>query len=173
MASFTPIVCHETGYVAHIIGKTAKHITATPFYKGCMTTGGSAGETPIHTNGCNFTFTQPAKESQGSKNTVQLTCPAGKAIQITHGGCTLTIHPVEVSGISYKTTTEQAPGSIGGVKHSITLEVKTTFPMTRHNSLCVLLSTNTTGELLGSATVFGTNFVGGAQVGITATGSIN
>jgi hypothetical protein len=172
-AGFTGIVCHETTYTGHLTGATVTDITITPTYKGCLTTGGATGSVTVHTNGCSYTFTQPNIESAKTEHTVDLVCPAGKKIEITHATCTVGIAPVTIKGYGYTTISEQAPGSTGGAKHAITITSSATFPMTRHGGFCSLLATNATGSLSGSMTVFGTDNNSGAQVNITATGSIN
>jgi hypothetical protein len=172
-AGFTGIVCHESKYAVTNIGETADHISVKPTYQKCTTTGGSPGSLTVHSNGCEYTFKTPNKESAKTEHTVQLICNgAVKAIQITHASCTVTIHPVTVKGVGYTTTLESGPGLTGGPKHSITLTSNASFPVTRHGGFCTLLATNSTGTLSGSATIFGKNALG-AQLDITATGSVN
>lgn len=169
---FKNIACHETSYAATISGTTVTDITVTPTFKGCLTTGGVTGEVTIHTNGCVYTLTQINKEAAKTEHTFDLVCPAGKTLEITHSGCTITIHSFVSKGIGYTTTNEALPGE-PLAKHSITVTLNVGFPLTRHGGFCALLATNSTGTLTGSATVFGTNAATGKQVGITATGSIN
>lgn len=168
---FTGIVCHEASYVAPIVTATVTDVTATPTYKGCLTTGKGTGEVTVHTNGCTYTFLQPNKEAAKTEHTVQIVCPAGKTIQVTHATCTVSIAPQTLTGIGYTTTSEALPGE--AAKHAITLTANLSFPVTREGGFCSLLATNSTGTLKGSATVFGTDFATGKQVDITAEGSIN
>lgn len=170
---FTGITCHEASYAATLSGTTITEFTVTPVYDGCTTTGGSTDSVTVHTNGCTYKFTQPNKESAKTEHTLDLVCPTGKTIEITHATCTVSIHAQTVKGIGYTTINEQVPGGTEGPKHAITLTADVSFAITRHGGFCALLATNSTGTLKGSATVFATNFAGGKQVNITATGSVN
>jgi hypothetical protein len=170
----TGFACHEITLGGSFSGKTVTNITIFPTYKGCLTTGNATGTVTVHTNGCNYVLTQPGKEAVKTSNTIAVVCPPGiPGIQITHATCTITIPPVEVGGVGYTTITEKAPGSSGEAKHAITLTFSSFTPITRHGGFCALLATKSTGTLGGSATVFGTDAATGAQVGITATGSVN
>lgn len=175
-AGFTGIVCHETTYTGEVTTATATELTVFPTYKGCLTTGGSTGSVTVHSNGCSYTFTQPNKESAKTENTVDLVCPAGKKVEITHATCTVGVAPVTVKGVGYTTTSEVVPGETGEnppKKHALTVTSSATFPVTREGGFCSLLATNSTGTLSGSATVFGTDKTSGKQANVTATGSVN
>jgi hypothetical protein len=170
-----PMHCESVIYDATASANTVTSITATPTYNKCTTEGGTPGETTVHHNGCNFTFTV-GKES-AKDNTVHLLCPVGvPGITITHAGCEIEVTAQTLGGganlgVAYTKVTE-------GGKHAITLDatvknIKTHF----EKGFCVLLGTNQLAEFTGAATVEGfEDLVGGGEgprVGITATGSIN
>jgi hypothetical protein len=170
---FTGIVCHVLSLSEVFSGTTVTDLTLIPSVKDCLTTGGSTGSVAVHINGCTGTVLQPNKESAKTEQTVQLVCPAGKKIEITHSGCTLAIQPVTVKGAGYTTIVEKVPGSSEAAKHAITATVNASFPVTRHGGFCALLATNSTATVSGSGTVFGKDPTSGKQVNITATGSVN
>jgi len=158
------IVCDEVAYHGTIAGNTSTHITIIPTYNKCHTTGETPGTVTVTMNGCSYTFTP------GSNGTVHLDCPVGKAIEIHHHNCTITIAPpITVQGATYETDVD-ANG-----KHTITLKLHPVqFNTQYHGGICIFTGTNHTGTLSGSATVRGFEDKGvgqpaGPQVNITHT----
>ncbi|HKB52253.1 MAG TPA: hypothetical protein VKC63_12615 [Solirubrobacterales bacterium] len=171
IAGLTGIVCDEASYKGTAATKTVTDITITPTYGECHTTGtgtgSKSGEVTVDVNGCTYTFTQPNKESAKTEHTVDLVCPTGKTIIVTHPECETTFDPINgLKGVGYTTILENNI-------HTITLTSNVSgFSVTFHKGICVLLGTNHVGELSGSATVRGFDSLN-REVGITATGSVN
>lgn len=168
IAGLTPIVCEEAAYHGTVpLGvTTVEHVTVTPTYGKCLTTGGTPGEVNVTPNGCEYTFKIGKKAT--THNTVSVVCPAGKVIEVHHPSCTITVPAQNLNGVVYHTVVEK----VNGVnKHAITL-ASTVGGITSHfhGGICNLLGTTHVGELNGSATVKGFDTAGN-QVNITATGS--
>jgi hypothetical protein len=168
----TGIVCTTATYEG-TAANTSTELTITPHYSNCHTTG-SAAVVTVHVNGCDYRFTIGKKST--ADNTVDLVCPAGKEIEVTHEGCTIKIPPKNnILGVAYETI-------ITGGKHAITLKATASgFTTNFEAGFCVLLGTSHTSTLSGSAIVEGWEDLGndathlhgieGARVNITATGS--
>ncbi|HKB52005.1 MAG TPA: hypothetical protein VKC63_11350 [Solirubrobacterales bacterium] len=165
IAGLTGIVCDEASYKGPV-ATTVTDITLTPTYAECHTTG-STTNVPIDVNGCTYTVTQPNKESAKTEHTVDLVCPSGKNLVVTHPECEIVIPPITgLKGFGYTTI-------IDNNKHAITLTSSVEgLPAEFQKGICTLLGTFHVGKLIGSATVRGFDQLG-HQVGITATGSIN
>jgi hypothetical protein len=154
--------CNTVSYTATANANTVNSLTVAPSYAGCITTGTNTN-VPVHVNGCTYTFTVAKGTTNNTEQTVHLICPAGKAIQVTHPACTVTIHPQTVNtGVTYTHITENG-------KNAVTLDSKAQFATTRHGACQLIAPTNGQGTLNGSATVRGFTAPGGAQVSITAT----
>jgi hypothetical protein len=143
----------------------AKTVEVTPTYSGCTTTNTSTTVSITH-NGCKYRF---KVEAGGTDGTVDLSCPAGKAIEMHHPNCTITIRDRDTSGnlqnqtipgIHYTTVIEN--------RHSLTVDVNLAFADEYHGGVCIFLGTHHTGFLKGSVTVKGFD-TEGKQVDITAT----
>jgi len=162
-ANFKAIECEKSTYEGTVTAKTVTSITMAPTYTNCATTGEATGSVHVHVNGCTYTFTSAAGANHG---TVDILCPAGKAIEITHTpqGCTIKV-PAQtaLSGIKYDTVVENN-------KHSLTATV-TVNTITGHfeAGLCVFLGTNQKFEMVGSVTITGLDHATGAQIPITQT----
>jgi hypothetical protein len=169
----TGIVCTTATYEGTAAANTVTELTITPHYSNCHTTG-SATAVTVHVNGCDYQFTIGKKST--ADNTVDIVCPAGKQIEVTHEGCTIKIPPANgIKGVAYQTITT-------GGKHAITLGVTLSgFTMNFEAGFCVLLGTSHTATISGSVIVEGWEDLGndathlhgkeGARVNITATGS--
>ena len=156
------IVCDEASYSGTAAEKTVTSLSITPKYGKCHTTPESPGTTVVDVNGCTFTFTVASGEPVNTENTVDLLCPAGNTIEITHPNCTITVGPQNnLESVTYTTTEE-------GGKHTITLDANVSFVTQYHAGICIFLGTSHKGALKGSATVKGTNTAGGL-IGITST----
>ena len=138
------IVCDSAKYEGTATASTVTELDLRPTYSGCHTTG-SATNIPIHVNGCLFRLTvAPGAEPE---QTVDLVCSFGKAIEITHPNCTITILPQASGGGATYTTTEE----IG--THKLTVDANLQFNVEFHGGICVFTGTNHTGTLAGSMTV--------------------
>jgi hypothetical protein len=165
------IGCSTATYEGTASTAVVKSIEVTPTYSGCTTTN---VDPPPHVtvthNGCTYRF---KVATGGTNGTADLVCPAGKAIEIHHPNCTITVtdeHTVNgvttptnqtIPGIHYITTSEP--------KHALTLGVDVEFDDTYHGGICIFLGTsNKKGFLKGSVTVRGFDTAGN-QVDITTT----
>jgi hypothetical protein len=153
------IGCNKAEYHATSTGTTVESITVTPTYSECLTTGGTPGSVTVTHNGCNYTFTM----TTGAPSPVHLSCPTGKAIEIHHPNCTITVAGPQTVNNAVEYTTDMRNG-----KHSITMHVAAKFNSQYHGGICIFLGTSHTGELNGSSTVWGEDTLGN-PVGITAT----
>jgi hypothetical protein len=152
--------CHSSSYTGTVNAATVQSVTITPNWSSC-TTGGSGGTSfEVHENGCSLTFTS-GKTGQ-THHTVDVVCPVGKSIEMTHPNCT-TIFPAQtVRGVTYPTTVENN-------KHALTMNV-TVGSITSHyeTGICIFLGTTHKWEMKGSVTVKATNTEGN-PVNITET----
>lgn len=157
------IGCEVAHYHGTATSKTSTSLTITPTYEKCLTTG-TATAVNVTTNGCTYTFTltTTAPTPEHPHLVAHLLCPAGKAIEVHHPNCTITIQPQTVASAGTVTTI------LDNGKHALTLNTAAKFNDQYHGGICIFLGTNHTGELKGSATVRGFN-TEGKQVNITAT----
>jgi len=157
------IGCDEDSYTATTLSNTVESLTITPAYGKCYTTNPEKTPVTIDVNGCTYTFTVTKGTVDSTEQEVHLVCPPGKAIEITHPNCNITVDPQSVkNAVTYTTLFENG-------KHTITLDVNATFKTTFHEKICILLGTeNHFGELIGSVTVEGFNTAGN-RLNITAT----
>jgi hypothetical protein len=152
--------CENVSYVGTAVSSTVESITISPSYEKCTTTNTSAN-LPVTVNGCTQTFTVAPG---GVSGTVDVLCPAGKAIEVHHPNCTITIASANnknLSGVTYTRVTENA-------KHAITLDLNVTFETTYHGGICIFLGTPHKERITGSLTIRGFD-TDGSQVSITAT----
>jgi hypothetical protein len=158
------IVCDEASYHGHVTGTTVTSVTIKPTYAKCHTTGGNAGSVVVDVNGCTYTFTVTGGSPATTEHKIDLVCPAGAAIVLTHGNnCTITIPPQNNVG-SFTYTTD-----IVNTKHAITLHANAQFATQYHAGACVLLGTGHTTTLKGSVTLVGQDVATGVPASITAT----
>jgi len=155
--------CDLFSYNGTDSGNTLTSITVTPDYTKCFTTGESPDSSVVTLNGCSYTFTP------GGSGTVHVDCPAGKAIEIHHPNCVITMRPQTAQGITYTNVID-----FNG-KHFLTLDANTTqFNTEFHGGVCIFTGTNHTATLHGSTTIRGFRDEGagqplGPQVNITHT----
>jgi hypothetical protein len=151
------IFCEAASYLG-FMGTTATSIDVfDPEHKTCRTTGQGHGTTKVHVNDCGYTLTP------GHVGTVHIDCEPGRAIEITHPNCTITIVPQTVSGITYTPAEESG-------KRYITLDASAVqFAGQFHAGICVFTGTNHTGTLHGSVTARGFHPNTFNQVDITHT----
>ncbi len=83
------VECAEVTYAGEQKVSPTTELLVTPTYSGCTAFG--FANTPIHVNGCQFRFTVVTKESGNFEGAADIVCPAGKVVEITSFGCTVTI----------------------------------------------------------------------------------
>lgn len=154
------IECDNASYSGTIATKTATQITITPTYHECHTTSEKYAEHPVNVtlNGCDYTFFSQGTRKHG---TATVTCPTGKAIEIHHENCTVTVGTQHAltEGLSYKNEngTLTADVTVGGIAAEY------------HGGICIFLGTGGhVGTMKGSATIAGTT-TAGAPVAISST----
>jgi len=156
--------CNEAAYDATLTASTVISVTFVPTYNGCeFTIGESTESATVSTNGCAYTVT--IGEEATEDNTVHLSCPVSKRLELKSAGCELSLSPQTPSGgISYKTI-------IKNEKHAITSDVTLEEIQIQNHSkgACKGLPTNGTGSLTGSVSAAGYTQVM-EPVNITATG---
>jgi hypothetical protein len=157
-------VCDEIKYHGTTVAETSNDITITTTYNKCHTTG-NATNIPFHVNGCSYTFTVAKGTTDSTEQTVDLICPAGKAIEITHPNCTITVGPQTITtGFTYTTLFENG-------KHTITLDLTKpgiTLVAQFHAGICVFTGTSHHTTLHGSITLEARDTAGNLQ-NLTAT----
>ena len=162
---FTPegtgsaIDCKTATYSGGVSAGTVGSITITPAWSNCSTAG-SASEFGVDLNGCKLTFTV-GQHAEGD-NTVSV-CSSGGPIEITHPNCLITVEKQTVSGAAADPDTREGAASI-------TLTSTATVATKYHGGICVLLGTNHSAVMEGSATVWAEDENGNA-VDLVATGS--
>jgi hypothetical protein len=155
------ITCHNATYHGTVNAATVQSVTITPDWSKCTTNVSGSPTFEVHENGCTLTFTS-GKIGQ-THHTVDVVCPPGKSIEITHELCTMRMPGGQtLRGITYTTTTESN-------KHALTMNV-TVKGITSHYEagICVFLGTTQKSEMNGSVTIKATNTAGEA-VNITET----
>lgn len=170
-----PIVCTNANYSGTVIGKTQTVLEITPSYSTCSTTieNPEHDEVKVTMNGCKYTFfsnSNASTHNPTAHGTVAIDCEIGKAIEVHHPNCTMTVkaqtpssNPVRLTGgVTYTTTLENN-------KHALTVNVTVGHIASEfHGGICIFLGTNKLFDMNGSVTVKGTN-TAGDQVNITAT----
>jgi hypothetical protein len=159
------IACTEATYHGTVAAASVNSITVTPTYKNCATTGGTWGEVVVTMNECDYTFRSNSNASTHKPTahaTVTVDCPVGKAIEIHHPNCTITVPgQTPKGGVTYTTTVEG--------KHALTVNVTATHIAGEfHGGICIFLGTNKEFDMNGAVTVKGEN-TNKEQVNITAT----
>jgi hypothetical protein len=112
-------------------------------------------------NGCQTRITVAAGDPAKTEQTNDIVCPAGKAIEITHPNCTITIPPQSLAGITYTRILDNG-------KHAITADVNSQLNIQYHAGFCVFVGTSHTGTFQGSTIVRAFN-TAGSQISFTAT----
>jgi hypothetical protein len=83
------VECTEATYAGEQKVTPTNEVLVTPTYSGCTAFG--FANTPIDVNGCQYRFTTVTKESGNFEGSADIVCPAGKVIEVTAFGCTVTI----------------------------------------------------------------------------------
>lgn len=160
------IACEKRTYFGKHEGtKTTESLTITPSWDQCYTTP-KTDRWPVHENGCDLEFTSRA-EPEKNDATVYIKCPTGKAIEITHPNCNITVATQEIggepgNGVTY---TNENDGNAW-----ITMNVDVTFAVQYHGGICIFLGTNHHARMVGDVTVTGySNSTHTTRTGISAT----
>ncbi|HEX8689463.1 MAG TPA: hypothetical protein VF729_04395 [Solirubrobacterales bacterium] len=155
------IGCAEAVYTSTLQAATTSSVLITPFHEGCTTTGDGKAVS-VDVNECKYRFTVAEGTTDSTEQTAHLECPAGKAIQVTHPNCTISIHPQTLNtGLTYTRVTNATTGV-----DEITVDVKIQFTTTRHGLCQFIVATNGNGTLSGSVTA---QAIMGNQISLTAT----
>lgn len=151
------IECTQASYHGTVTSNTVQELTITPSYGECITTG---GETPhnvtVTMNGCDYVFYSPGS----GHGTVTVNCPTGKAIEIHHPNCTVTVGTQHAltGGLVYHTDGKglTATVTVGNIAAQY------------HGGICIFLGTNHTGTMNGNVTIKGQDTLGN-EVTVRAT----
>ena len=155
------IYCTESSYEGTANAATVTELTITPNWDKCHTTTKTENFT-VTENGCDFNFTV-RPEGHTKHNTVHLLCPVGKAIEIHHPNCTITVPAQTVEGVVY--TRQPASGNPDWITLDSTVKgIESQY----HGGICIFLGTSHKSVMVGSVTVEGFN-TAGEKVSITAT----
>lgn len=160
-----PIGCTHASYEGTITGETVTTVTVSPVYKECSTGRKAPHEIAVTMNGCDYTFHSAGTNKHG---TVSVDCPVGKAIEIHHPNCTMTV-PAQTptattltGGATYTTTVEEG-------KHALTVDITVgNIEVQYHGGICIFTGTTHKFTMEGSVTVWGTDTAGN-RVNITHT----
>lgn len=158
----TAYKCDQVSYLGTMAATTVTEIQLAPSYSECKTAG-TETTFSVHVNGCKYVLT--IGKLANSDNTADLTCPAGKALEITHSSCTVKIPPQNLgSGLAYTKVTESG-------KTALTVDA-TVAQATAHYEagICTIFGTTHQLSLTGSFTLVGFN-TQVERVGIRATGT--
>ncbi|HEX9967864.1 MAG TPA: hypothetical protein VGB06_07950 [Solirubrobacterales bacterium] len=140
----TTFECDEASYTGTTNSTTVTELTITPTYHKCHTTGGVIF--PKTMNGCDYVF-----YSQGTRvhGTVKIICPSGKAIEIHHPNCTITVGTSHAlaGGVSYTNLTQQLTANF----------TVSEIPAEYHAGACIFLGTSHKATMTGSLTIAGTD----------------
>ncbi|HEX8690626.1 MAG TPA: hypothetical protein VF729_10340, partial [Solirubrobacterales bacterium] len=143
------ISCDDASYEGTLSATTTTSVTLTPKLAKCRTTG-QENTWNIDTNGCAYVLTIGKKAS--GANTMDIECPAGKSIEITHPNCTIKIAPQ--TGIQITLDIIFLP------RLHLKLTIKFTIKASYESGVCVFLGTSQTGELGGSVLLKGFDTAG-------------
>jgi hypothetical protein len=159
-----PITCEKATYEGTVTERTVQVIQVFPTYTNCATKEELTGTVKVTTNGCSYTFFSQGANAHG---TVSIDCPEGKAIEIHHENCTITVGAQTptatrlTGGINYTTTVEPV--------HALTADVTVSnIDSQYHGGVCIFLGTSQKFTMTGSVTVKGFDHPGG-QIAITST----
>jgi hypothetical protein len=151
------VKCKKASYTGTSSTATVSGQTVAPSYSECTAFGGFLNAT-VDPNGCTYTFTV----SKFPAGDVDITCPAGKVIEVTTFACDVKVFPQKKSGITYT--------NVAGPPKHVTVDVAltglhyqqtgTNFPFCNGGD-----GTFTNGTYTGKATIKGYD-TAGAQVDI-------
>jgi hypothetical protein len=155
------INCNQVSYSGTVNATTVSELQLTPSYSGCGTEGTSTAVT-FTPNGCSYILT--IGKSASGDNTLDVACPTGKALEIHHPNCGITV-PAQtgLSGVAYTEVVENG-------KRALTVDVTLVLADQYHQGICIFLGTSHNMQLNGSFTLKGTN-TASEQVNVRATGS--
>jgi hypothetical protein len=143
------VTCTTAKFTGSASVATTMELTIEPEYKSC-TAFGFIG-VPIDVNGCHYLFTsETATKGTTEPVITHITCPTGKAIEVTAPGCTTKVGPQTIGGNSFDN------GTSGGKKD---VTVTTNVEGIEYNE-CGTVRNN--GKYTGTTTVTGKNSEGAA-----------
>jgi hypothetical protein len=83
------VTCETVTYVGSVTGTSSAEAEVEPTYSGC--TGFGFFGVAIDVNSCKFKFTSGEEGEGNLEGGVHIVCPAGKSIEVTAPGCTVTV----------------------------------------------------------------------------------
>jgi hypothetical protein len=149
------VECTEATYLGEQTVSPVNNVSVVPTYTGCTAFG--FANTPIDVNGCSYKFTAITKEAGNFEGAVDIICPAGKVIEVTAFGCTVTIG--SQTGLKKVTYTNVGAGTTREVTVDVNLtgikyeeHNKGIFPTCANNTVAT-----TNGTYVGAGLVTGEN----------------
>ena len=116
-------------------------------------------------NDCDYTFFSHGTNTHG---TISVMCPEGKAIEVHHPNCTITVGAQSPTSEHMKEGATYTTTVVNG-KHALTVDVTLkAITAQYHGGICIFLGTNHTAEMTGAVTLSGTDTLGN-PVNITHT----
>lgn len=148
------MTCKTVTSVGMLEVPTTMELTMAPTYGGCSAFGFI--NIPIHSNGCHYLYTTATTTGGAIQPNpiTHITCPPGKAIEITTPFCPIKIGPQTLQSLSFTT------GSSGGKKDLTIVKNLTNI----HYDECG--TTRTNGTWTGQTTAVATDTVGGAAANL-------
>jgi hypothetical protein len=154
-------VCKKTSYGVTVSGTTTTQLELTPSWSECHTTSNGSQLFEIHENGCKLLLTVAPGTTSDTEQTMDITCPQGAVIEVTHPNCTITLPPQAIANSATYVTITQSN------KHALTIEMSAKFESQYHGGICVFTGTSHTATLHGELTVVAET-TAGAPVNLTA-----
>jgi hypothetical protein len=165
--------CGTETYSGSVAGTSSATVTVTPTYSNCHLIFIFTFNVTIDVNGCGFVFTIESGANANNEGSTEIECPAGKVIEVTAPGCTVTVPPQ--SGLTKVTYTNKG-NAVPAKEMDITVDFSITgITYEEHNTIgstCANSTSHTTnGTYAGAATVRGysspTTHNSTTQTGIT------
>ncbi len=150
------VSCDNATYAGTQTGTETSEVSVTPSYSGCKAFG--LLSVPIDVNGCSYRFNANTKVGVNYEGSVDVVCPAGKQIEVTAPGCTVTVKPQ--TGLSKVTYTNVGAGATREVTVDVNIN---NLQYEEHRPLFGICSTNTVpttgGTYVGAGLVTGSSGV--------------
>jgi hypothetical protein len=149
------VTCSHATYVGKVAAKTTSTAEVTPSYSGCHLIFIFTFNVTVDHNGCTYLFhVDPALENGNAEGSVDIVCPAGKVIEVTAPGCTVTVPPQ--TGLRKITFTNAGTANAMDITVDVNLTAITYEEHNTSGSTCASSTTHTTnGTYSGNATVRG------------------
>ena len=122
--------CSEATYVGSQAGTSASSVEVAPTYSGCKLL--FFINVTIDPNGCKYRFNTVTKEGANFEGNTDIVCPAGKAIEVTAPGCTIT-YPAQ-NGLTKVTFTNLGTGHTQEV--TVDVGITTGIQYEEHGGTC-------------------------------------